>query len=34
LITRAVITQGGSELVDTSSYFISSTLQDVGRCTP
>ena len=34
LITRAVIKQGRTELVNTSSYFISSTLQDLGRCTP
>ena len=34
LITRAVIKVGNTELVNTSSYFISSTLQDLGRCTP
>ena len=34
LITRAVIKQGTTELVNTSSYFISSTLSDLGRCTP
>jgi hypothetical protein len=34
LITQAVIKQGRTELLNTSSYFISSTLQDLGRCDP
>jgi hypothetical protein len=34
LITQAVIKQGRTELANTSSYYIGSTLQDLGRCAP
>ncbi len=34
LITQALIKQGQTEVVNTSSHFIGSTLLDLGRCSP